>query len=65
MDYPEKEDIQTQISIITQHTIPFFPEDSFVTYCILDDTYNAATVYKDKLIIPGAGHCEAEVVHFE
>jgi hypothetical protein len=65
MDYPEKEDIQTQLSIITQHTIPFFPEDSFVTHCILDDTYNAATVYKDKLIISGAGHCEAEVVDLE
>jgi hypothetical protein len=52
----------TQISIITQHTIPFFQEDSFVTYCILEDTYNAATVDKEKLIIPGAGHCEAEVV---
>ncbi|WHY14860.1 hypothetical protein QNH16_04085 [Peribacillus frigoritolerans] len=57
--------MQTKISIITQHNIPFFQEDSFVTHCILDDTYNAATVYKDKLIIPGAGHCEAEVVDLE
>ncbi|WP_412760847.1 hypothetical protein [Peribacillus frigoritolerans] len=55
----------TQISIITQDTIPFFQEDSFVTHCILDDIYNAATVYKDKLIIPGAEHCEAEVVDLE
>ncbi|MEE3950618.1 hypothetical protein [Peribacillus frigoritolerans] len=43
-------------SIITQDTILFFQEDSFVTYCILDDTYNAATVDKEKLIIPVAGH---------
>ncbi|MGE7610029.1 hypothetical protein ACQKML_26120 [Peribacillus frigoritolerans] len=61
----QKRKTSTQISLITQDTIPFFEEDSFVTYCILDDTYNAATVDKDKLIIPGAGHCEAEVVDLE
>ncbi|MBT2645141.1 alpha/beta hydrolase [Bacillus sp. ISL-34] len=37
-------------------------EDSFVPYSMLDDIYNAANVDKDKLIIPGAGHGEAELV---
>ncbi|MBT2668747.1 hypothetical protein J7J00_25285 [Bacillus sp. ISL-4] len=46
----------------TQGTILFFQEDSIVPYSMLYDVYNAATVDKEKLIIPGAGHCEAEVV---
>jgi hypothetical protein len=52
----------SNISIITQDTIPFFEGESFVTYCILDDTYNSVTVDNEKLIISGAGHYEAKVV---
>lgn len=37
-------------------------DDTFVPYSMLDDVYNAANVDKDKLIIPGAGHGEAELV---
>ncbi|MBK3496292.1 alpha/beta hydrolase [Viridibacillus sp. YIM B01967] len=37
-------------------------KDTFVPYEMLDDVYNAANVEKEKLIIPGAGHGEAEKV---
>ncbi|MGF9979091.1 alpha/beta hydrolase [Viridibacillus arvi] len=37
-------------------------KDTFVPYEMLDDVYNAANVDKEKLIIPGAGHGEAEKV---
>ncbi|CAH0207394.1 2-succinyl-6-hydroxy-2, 4-cyclohexadiene-1-carboxylate synthase [Peribacillus simplex] len=37
-------------------------DDSFVPYSMLDDVYNAANVDKEKLIISGAGHGEAELV---
>ncbi|GAE34763.1 alpha/beta hydrolase [Halalkalibacter akibai] len=36
--------------------------DTFVPYEMLDEVYNAATVDKDKLIIEGAGHGDAEKV---
>ncbi len=36
--------------------------DTFVPYTMLDEVYNAANVEKEKLIIPGAGHGEAEKV---
>lgn len=36
--------------------------DTFVPYSMLDQVYNAATVEKDKLIVPGAGHGEASAV---
>ncbi|ABS20623.1 alpha/beta hydrolase [Bacillus cytotoxicus] len=34
--------------------------DTFVPYEMLDEVYNAAKVEKEKLIVPGAGHGEAE-----
>lgn len=37
-------------------------EDTFVPYPMLDEVYDAAKVDKDQLIIPGAGHGEAEKV---
>lgn len=37
--------------------------DTFVPYEMLDKVYAAANVEKDKLIIPGAGHGEAEKVN--
>ncbi|WP_313803687.1 alpha/beta fold hydrolase [Cytobacillus sp.] len=37
-------------------------EDTFVPYPMLNEVYNAANVEKDQLIIPGAGHGEAEKV---
>ncbi|MDL4842212.1 alpha/beta hydrolase [Aquibacillus rhizosphaerae] len=37
-------------------------DDSFVPFQMLDEVYNAADVEKDRLIIPGAGHGEAEKV---
>ncbi|MFS0864391.1 alpha/beta hydrolase [Fredinandcohnia sp. 179-A 10B2 NHS] len=39
--------------------------DTFVPYEMLDEVYEAANVEKDKLIIPGAGHGEAEKVNPE
>jgi uncharacterized protein len=36
--------------------------DTFVPYEMLDDVYNAAGVDKDKLVIAGAGHGDAEKV---
>ncbi|MCU9612665.1 alpha/beta hydrolase [Caldibacillus lycopersici] len=36
--------------------------DTFVPYEMLDEVYNAANVDKQKLVIPGAGHGEAEKV---
>lgn len=36
--------------------------DTFVPYEMLDEVYNAAKVEKEKLIVPGAGHGEAEKV---
>ncbi|MFC0471358.1 alpha/beta hydrolase [Halalkalibacter kiskunsagensis] len=36
--------------------------DTFVPYEMLDEVYNAATVDKEKLIIEGAGHGDAEKV---
>ncbi|QOR66946.1 alpha/beta hydrolase [Cytobacillus suaedae] len=36
--------------------------DTFVPYTMLDEVYNAANVEKEKLIIPAAGHGEAEKV---
>jgi uncharacterized protein len=36
--------------------------DTFVPYEMLDDVYSAANVDKDFLVIPGAGHGEAEKV---
>jgi uncharacterized protein len=36
--------------------------DTFVPYTMLDELYDAAPVEKEKLIIPGAGHGEAENV---
>ncbi|WP_407638888.1 alpha/beta hydrolase [Bacillus niameyensis] len=36
--------------------------DTFVPFAMLEEVYNAANVEKDKLIIPGAGHGEAEMV---
>jgi uncharacterized protein len=36
--------------------------DTFVPYEMLDEVYNAAQVDKDKLVIPGAGHGDAEKV---
>ncbi|MFF3099577.1 alpha/beta hydrolase [Viridibacillus arvi] len=40
-------------------------KDTFVPYEMLDEVYNAANVDKEKLIIPGAGHGEAEKVNPE
>ena len=37
-------------------------QDTFVPYEMLDEVYDAATVEKEKLIIKGAGHGEAEKV---
>ena len=37
-------------------------EDTFVPYEMLDEVYDAATVEKEKLIIKGAGHGDAEKV---
>ncbi len=37
-------------------------QDSFVPFSMLEEVYEAATVDKEKLIIPGAGHGEAEQV---
>ena len=34
--------------------------DTFVPFEMLDEVYNAAKVEKEKLIVPGAGHGEAE-----
>lgn len=39
--------------------------DKFVPYEMLDEVYNAAKVEKEKLIVPGAGHGEAEQVDSE
>ncbi|GGM37346.1 alpha/beta hydrolase [Paraliobacillus quinghaiensis] len=39
--------------------------DSFVPFEMLDEVYHAAEVEKDRLIIPGAGHGEAEKVNPE
>lgn len=39
--------------------------DTFVPYEMLDEVYNAASVEKDKLVIEGAGHGEAEKVNPE
>lgn len=39
--------------------------DTFVPYEMLDKVYNAASVEKDKLVIEGAGHGEAEKVNPE
>ncbi|HDX9580609.1 TPA: prolyl oligopeptidase family serine peptidase, partial [Bacillus pseudomycoides] len=36
--------------------------DKFVPYEMLDEVYNAAKVEKEKLIIPDAGHGEAEQI---
>ncbi|MBF7156730.1 MULTISPECIES: alpha/beta hydrolase [Bacillus] len=36
--------------------------DTFVPYEMLDEVYNAAKVEKEKLIVPGAGHGEAEKI---
>ncbi|MGF9853557.1 alpha/beta hydrolase [Bacillus paramobilis] len=36
--------------------------DTFVPFEMLDELYNAAKIEKEKLIIPGAGHGEAEKV---
>lgn len=36
--------------------------DTFVPFEMLDEVYNAAKVEKEKLIVPGAGHGEAEKV---
>ncbi|QDP39537.1 lysophospholipase [Radiobacillus deserti] len=36
--------------------------DTFVPYQMLDEVYDAAKVEKEKLVIPGAGHGEAEKV---
>lgn len=38
-------------------------QDTFVPYKMLDDVYNAANVDKEKLVIQGAGHGEAEKVN--
>ncbi|RXI96199.1 alpha/beta hydrolase [Anaerobacillus alkaliphilus] len=37
-------------------------QDTFVPFSMLDEVYEAATVEKEKLIIPGAGHGDAEKV---
>lgn len=39
--------------------------DKFVPYEMLDEVYNAAKVEKEKLIVPGAGHGEAEQIDSE
>ncbi|GAB6485960.1 alpha/beta hydrolase [Bacillus cereus] len=36
--------------------------DTFVPFEMLDEVYNAAKVEKEKLIVPGAGHGEAEKI---
>lgn len=40
-------------------------EDTFVPYEMLDEVYNAASTEKEKLVIEGAGHGEAEKVNPE
>ncbi|WP_260472004.1 alpha/beta hydrolase [Bacillus salinus] len=37
-------------------------QDTFVPYEMIDDVYEAAKVEKEKLVIPGAGHGEAEKI---
>ncbi|MBO1583405.1 alpha/beta hydrolase [Bacillus sp. XF8] len=39
--------------------------DTFVPFEMLDEVYNAAKVEKEKLIVPGAGHGEAEKISSE
>ncbi|PFD92623.1 alpha/beta hydrolase [Bacillus cereus] len=39
--------------------------DTFVPFEMLDEVYNAAKVEKEKLIVPGAGHGEAEKIDSE
>jgi len=39
--------------------------DTFVPFEMLDEVYNAAKVKKEKLIVPGAGHGEAEKIDSE
>lgn len=40
-------------------------QDTFVPFDMLDKAYNAATVEKEKLVIPGAGHSESLKVNPE